>query len=80
MLPRKRPRPPDRRDELALAEDDIKHLLPLMDADKNGKVSRQVYMKFMGAEFDSLDKAKTGELDVKARTQSNLCVSHFVAK
>ncbi len=51
-----------------------------MDADKNGKVSRQVYMKFMGAEFDSLDKAKTGELDVKARTQSNLCVSHFVAK
>jgi hypothetical protein len=71
---------PKPHDKLALAEDDIKHLLPLMDADKNGKVSRQEYMKFMGAEFDRLDKAKTGELDVKALTQSNLSASHFVGK
>jgi hypothetical protein len=27
-----------------------------------------------------LDKSKTGELDVKALTQSNLSASHFVGK
>jgi hypothetical protein len=39
------------------------------------------YMKFMAAEFDRLDKAKSGELDVKVLlTQSNLSVSRFVGK
>jgi hypothetical protein len=39
---------------------------------------RQEYMKFMAAEFDRLDKAKSGELDVKVLTQSKLSVSRFV--
>jgi hypothetical protein len=43
-------------------------------------VSRQEYMKFMAAEFDRLDKAKSGELDVKVLTQSKLSVSRFVGK
>ncbi len=67
-------------DKLAMGEDDVKHLLALMEADKNGKVSRQEYMKFMAAEFDRLDKSKTGELDVKVLTQSNLSATHFVGK
>jgi hypothetical protein len=71
---------PKPQDKLTLGEEDVKHLLPLMDADKNGKISRQEYMKFMAAEFDRLDKSKTGELDVKALTQSNLSASHFVGK
>jgi Ca2+-binding EF-hand superfamily protein len=71
---------PKPQDKLALAENDVKHLLPLMEADRHGKVSRQEYMKFMAAEFDRLDKAKSGELDVKALTQSNLSVSRFVGK
>jgi hypothetical protein len=71
---------PKPQDKLALAEDDIKHLLPLMDADKNGKVSMQEYMKFMGAEFDRLDKAKIGELDVKALTQPDLSANRLVGK
>jgi hypothetical protein len=33
-------------DKLALGEDGVKHLLPLMEADRHGKVSRQEYMKF----------------------------------
>jgi len=33
-----------------------------MDTDKNGKISKQEWMKFMEAEFDRLDKNKTGEL------------------
>ena len=71
------PKPQDR---LALGEDDVKQLLLLMDTDKHGKVSRQEYMKFMEAEFNRLDKDKTGELDVKTLTQSNLTVSRFVGK
>jgi hypothetical protein len=71
------PKPPDK---LALAENDVKHLLPLMEADRHGKVSRQEYTKFMAAAFDRLDKAKSGELDVKVLTQSNLSVSRFVGE
>jgi len=71
---------PKPQDKLALAENDVKHLLPLMEADRHGKVSRQEYMKFMAAEFDRLDKAKSGELDVKVLTQSKLSVSRFVGK
>lgn len=67
-------------DKLTMGEDDVKHLLALMEADKNGRVSRQEYMKFMAAEFDRLDKSKTGELDVKVLTQSNLSATHFVGK
>ena len=33
-----------------------------MDTDKNGKISKQEWMKFMEAEFDRLDKDKSGEL------------------
>jgi len=54
---------PKPQDKLALGENDVKHLLLLMEADRHGKVSRQEYMKFMAAEFDRLDKAKSSELD-----------------
>jgi hypothetical protein len=38
-------------------------------------------MKFTAAEFDRLDRAKCGELDVKVLlTPSNLSVSRFVGK
>jgi Ca2+-binding EF-hand superfamily protein len=46
-----------------------------MDTDKNGKISKQEYMEFMAAEFDRLDKDKSGELDVKELTLSKLRVS-----
>jgi EF hand len=46
----------------------VKELLLLMDRDKNGKISRQEFMKFMSAEFDRLDINKDGELDVKELT------------
>ena len=44
-------------------------MLPLMDEDKDGKVSKQDFMKFMEAEFDRLDSTKEGKLDVKKLTQ-----------
>ncbi|HEY1760539.1 MAG TPA: hypothetical protein VGG72_34510 [Bryobacteraceae bacterium] len=64
------------KDNLAIGEADVKQLLLLMDADKNGKISRDEYMRFMQAEFDRLDKDKNGELDVKELTQSAFRVSH----
>ena len=54
---------------LALGEAEVKKLLLLMDADSDGKVSKQVFMSFMEAEFDRLDKKKEGKLDVKELTQ-----------
>jgi hypothetical protein len=68
------PKPQDR---LALGEDEAKKLLLLIDTDKTGKISKQEWMKFMEAEFDRLDKDKTGELDAKELAQSKLRVSPF---
>jgi Ca2+-binding EF-hand superfamily protein len=62
-------------EKLLLGEDEVKQLLLLMDADQNGKISRQEYMKFMEAEFELLDKDKSGELDVKELTHSRLKVN-----
>jgi EF hand len=68
---------PKPQDKLALGEAEVKQLLLLMDTDKNGKISKQEWMKFMEAEFDRLDTSKSGELDVKELTQSKIRVSHF---
>ena len=61
---------PKQQRTLALGEDEVRQLVLLMDTDKNGKVSRQEFMNFMAAEFDRLDKDKSGELDVKELAQS----------
>jgi Ca2+-binding EF-hand superfamily protein len=70
---------PKPQDKLALAEERAKELLLLIDTEKKGKISKQEWMKFMEAEFDRLDKAKNGELDVEELTQSKLRVSHFTS-
>ena len=70
---------PKPQDKLALGEEEVKQLLLLMDADKSGKISKQEWMKFMEAEFDRLDKDKSGDLDVKDLKQSRLRVSHFIS-
>ena len=60
----KKPNPVD------LAADEVKQLVVLMDADKNGRISKAEFMKFMEAEFDRLDKDKSGELDTKELAKS----------
>jgi len=67
---------PKPQDKLVLGELEVKQLLLLMDTDKNGKISKQEWMKFMGEEFDRLDTDKSGELDVKELTQSQLRPRH----
>jgi len=42
-----------------------------MDTDKNGKISKREYMKFMGAEFDRWTRTRAEDLDVKELTQSS---------
>jgi hypothetical protein len=60
---------------LVLGENEVKQLLLMMDTDKNGKISRQEFMTFMAAEFDRLDKDKSGELDPKELAQSQVRAS-----
>ena len=65
---------PKPQDKLVLAEEEVKQLLLLMGTDKNGKVSKQVFMRFMEAEFERLDTNHDGELDVKELTKSQMRV------
>jgi Ca2+-binding EF-hand superfamily protein len=68
---------PKPQDKLALGEAEVQQLLLLIDTDKNGKITKQEWMKFMEAEFDRQDKDKSGDLDAKDLSQSKLRVSHF---
>lgn len=68
---------PKSQDQPVLGDDEVKQLLLLMDTDKDGKVSKHEWMTYMEAEFDRLDKAKNGQLDVKELRQSKLRVSNF---
>jgi Ca2+-binding EF-hand superfamily protein len=65
------PIPPNKETQM---NDNVKELLLLMDADKNGKISRDEWMKFMAMEFDRLDKDKSGALDQKELQQSRIAV------
>jgi Ca2+-binding EF-hand superfamily protein len=60
--------------KLAAATDAAKQLLPVMDTNKSGKVSREEWMKFMEGKFDRLDTDHKGQLDVKELTQSRVRV------
>jgi hypothetical protein len=71
------PRP---QDKLAIIESEFKQFLLSMDTDSHGKISKQEFMKFMEAEFDRLDKDKTGELDAKEIAQSILHPHSAVGK
>jgi hypothetical protein len=70
---------PKLQDEVALGLPEVKQLPLLMDTDKNGKISKQEWMKYMEAEFDRPDKDKTGELDVKELAQSQVSARRFAS-
>jgi len=59
-------------DKVVLAEEKATELMLLMDAGKNGMVSKQEWMKFMEIEFDRLDKGKIGAVNVKQLPQPGL--------
>lgn len=57
---------------MALGEDEVKQLILMMDTSGNGKISKQEFMSFMEAEFDRLDRDKSGELDVNELKHSRM--------
>jgi len=68
------PKPVDR---FALGEKEVRELLPMMDSDGDGKVSRQEFTAFLDTEFERLDKRHSGELDVKELNQATAQASYF---
>lgn len=68
---------PKKQDQLALGEDEVKQLLLLIDTQNRGKITKQQWMNFMEAEFERLDKNRSGELDIAELAQSRLRVSPF---
>lgn len=68
------PKPPDK---ATVIDENVKQMLLLMDTDKNGKISRDEWMKFMAAEFDRLDKDKSGELDPKELLKERMSFRAF---
>ena len=56
----------------------VAQLVQLMDTDKNGKVSKAEFMRFMEAEFDLADEDKNGELDPKELQHFINRISHPV--
>jgi Ca2+-binding EF-hand superfamily protein len=65
------------KEQQGLGDAQVKQLLLMMDADKNGKISKQEWMNFMSAEFDRLDTDKSGELDPKELKESKIEPSTF---
>jgi len=59
-------KPPDK---TTIAIENVKQLLLTMDV-KNGKISKEQWMKFMEAEFDKVDAEKKGEVDQAEIRQS----------
>ena len=55
--------------------EEVHQLLRLMDKDRNGKVSRTEYLRFMEAEFNRLDVHHTGELTPRELSHAILRVS-----
>jgi hypothetical protein len=56
-------------DKSAVRQSDVKELIVLMDNGKDGTISKQDWLKEMGAEFDRLDKQGSGVLEVKEISQ-----------
>jgi hypothetical protein len=61
---------PKQPDKMAAALENVKQLLLSMEA-KNGKISKEQWMKFMEVEFDKLDAEKKGVVDQRELRQSS---------
>ena len=62
-----------------LAKDQVEELLLMMDTNKNGRISKAEWMKFMADEFDRLDTDRSGELDVKEIAKSRLMATRHTS-
>ena len=60
----------------AIAAENTKEMLLLMDANKDGQISKQEWMNFMSAEFDRLDTNHNGFIDQKELMNSRISFEH----
>jgi hypothetical protein len=67
------PRKPQ--DTCAVGEEQVRQLVLLMEADKNGKISKREFMQFMETEFDRLDVNYNAKLDPNGLKQSRIRAS-----
>ena len=65
---------------LVLGQDAVGDLLLLMEPDKNGKISKQAWMRFMSEQVDRLDKDKKGELNAQDLRRPHLLMKHASAQ
>jgi hypothetical protein len=67
---------PKPQDKVALARENAKEILLLMDTDKDGKIPKGEWRRFMEAKFDRLDAEKKGRIDPEELLQSTVSVKH----
>ena len=65
-----------RPDPVTLAIQYAKGIVFLMDTDKQGKITKEAWMKFMAAEFDKLDTDRCGTLDPEKMQKANEPLKH----
>ena len=62
--------------KLAIATDNAKEIMLLMDTNKDGKISKKEWMDFMSKEFDRLDTNHDGFIDVKDLMKTRVTITH----
>jgi Ca2+-binding EF-hand superfamily protein len=61
---------------LTKGERDARHLMHLMDRDRNGQVSKAEFMQFMEQEFDRLDRDRNGQLNSDEFSRTGIHYGH----
>ena len=52
-------------------------MMKMMDKNKDGFVSKEEYMSYMGAQYDMMDPKKAGKLDMKGFTDKKMMMNTF---
>ena len=60
----------------AIATENAKQIMLLMDTDKDGRISKKEWMDFMSAEFDRLDTDHNGYIDQHDLLVTTIHVQH----
>jgi Ca2+-binding EF-hand superfamily protein len=60
----------------AIAEQNAKQIMLLMDTDKDGRISKKEWMEFMSKEFDRLDTDHNGYIDQKDLMVTQIRIQH----
>jgi len=63
-----------------IAEQNVKEILTLMDADKDGRISKKEWIDFMSKEFDRLDTDHNGYVDQKELLRTTIRIQHVNAE